>query len=355
MNVDGKHYRTVWLEGAVVRMIDQVNIPHRFEIIDLPDCHATARAIQTMIVRGAPAIGAAGAYGMAQAALAASPEAWRAEVEAAAAELAATRPTAQDLFDAIARVREALAGAPDVETARARAVDAAETLADKSVADCEEIGRLGADLIPDGARVLTHCNAGWLATVDWGTAIAPIYKAARAGKRVFVYADETRPRCQGARLTAWELCGEGIPHVIIADNAAGYFMAAGEIDLVIVGADRVARNGDVANKIGTYEKAVLAHRHRIPFYVAVPATTIDFDCPTGAGIPIEERDPSEVLSMLGLGEDGAIRTIRIAPEASRARNPAFDVTPADLVTGLITPKGVIAPRDLARNEAALRS
>ena len=281
MKVGGKSYRTVWMEGSVIRMINQPMIPHRFEIVDLADYHATADAIRTMIVRGAPAIGATGAYGMAQAALAASAATYREEIEAAAQELASTRPTAQDLFYAIKKVRAAIDAAPDFDSAKRAAVDAAQALADSSAAACEQIGRYGAELIRNGARVLTHCNAGWLACVDWGTALSPIYVAARSGKDVFVFADETRPRCQGANLTAYELAGEGVPHAVIADNAAGYFMYSGQIDLAIVGTDRVARNGDVANKIGTYEKAVLAHRHGIPFYVAAPTPTIDFDCPTG--------------------------------------------------------------------------
>jgi S-methyl-5-thioribose-1-phosphate isomerase len=355
MNIGGKHYRTVWMEGPVVRMIDQPLLPHRFEIVSLADCHATAEAIRTMVVRGAPAIGATGGYGMAQAALAASPAAWREEAEAAARELAATRPTAQDLFFAIRKVKAAIDAAPNLEAARAAAVATAQEIADASARACEEIGRAGARLIRDGAKILTHCNAGWLACVDWGTALSPIYMAMREGKRVFVFADETRPRCQGANLTAYELGAEGVPHAVIADNAAGYFMYSGQVDLVIVGADRVARNGDVANKIGTYEKAVLAHRHGIPFYVAAPTQTIDFDCSTGAGIPIEERDEEEVLTVSGRDADGTLRRVRIAPAQSRGRNPAFDVTPAELVTALITEKGVLRPQELAAGEAVLRA
>ena len=355
MQVDGTHYRTVWMEGATVKMIDQPLIPHRFEIVELPDYHATARAIQTMIVRGAPAIGACGAYGMAQAVLAAEGEEWRGQVQAAADELAATRPTAQDLFLAIRVIQDSIREVPSLEAAREAAVEAAQAFADRSVAACEQIGIAGAELIEDGWNVLTHCNAGWLACVDWGTALAPIYRAARDGKRVFVLADETRPRLQGARLTAWELGGEGIPHAIIADNAAGHFMATSQVDAVIVGTDRVARNGDVANKIGTYEKAVLAKRHGIPFYVAAPTSTIDFDCPTGTDIPIEERDQEEVLSMWGMDDEGQMRRIRVAPAASQARNPAFDVTPAKLVTALITEKGIVKPEELRQREAALRA
>jgi len=355
MKVGGKHYRTVWMEGSVIRMINQPLLPHEFEIVDLPDHHAVANAITTMVVRGAPAIGATGAYGMAQAAQAASPSAYCAETDAAARELAATRPTAQELFYAIRKVKAAIDAARDFESAKAAAVQAAQAVADASAKACEQIGRYGADLIPDGARVLTHCNAGWLACVDWGTALAPIYVAARAGKNVFVFVDETRPRCQGANLTAYELAGEGVPHAVIADNAAGYFMYSGQIDLAIVGADRIARNGDVANKIGTYEKAVLAHRHNIPFYAAAPTPTIDFDCAAGADIPIEERDENEVLYVAGRDDDGTLRRVRIAPAGSRGRNPAFDVTPAELVTAIITEKGIFKPRDLAANEGLLRA
>jgi S-methyl-5-thioribose-1-phosphate isomerase len=355
MLVNGTHYRTVWMEGSTIRMINQPLLPFRFEIIDLPDHHAAARAIQTMIVRGAPAIGATGAYGMAQAYLLANEKDWREQADAAARELAATRPTAQDLFHGIGKVREAADQAASLVEARAIACRVAQDYADKSAAACEKIGEHGETLIRDGFRILTHCNAGWLATVDWGTAIAPIYKAARNGKKVFVYTDETRPRCQGARLTACELVGEKIPHAIIADNAAGYFIYSGKVDMVIVGTDRTARNGDVANKIGTYEKALLAHRQGIPFYVAAPTTTIDFDCPTGKDIPIERRDPDEVLWVEGEDETGKITRVRISPKESEALNPAFDVTPAELVTAIITEKGIFKPGELAQNEKLLRN
>jgi S-methyl-5-thioribose-1-phosphate isomerase len=353
MQVNGQHYRTVWMDAGTIRMINQPLIPHRFEFVDLHTTDEVAHAIQTMIVRGAPAIGATGAYGLAQAVLNASGDNWRDQVDAAARQLAATRPTARDLFYALEQVQETVQRTSDLETARQAAVACAKRLAEENVAACERIGEIGAELIEDGFRILTHCNAGWLATVDWGTALAPIYKAARQGKKVFVFADETRPRCQGASLTAWELCGEQIPHAILADNAAGYFMATSQVDMVIVGTDRVARNGDVANKIGTYEKAVLARRHGIPFYVAAPASTIDFDCPTGAHIPIEERSQDEVLYMFGRDDNGELRRVRIAPDRSEARNPAFDVTPATLVTGLITEKGIIKPDELEEYEGAL--
>jgi S-methyl-5-thioribose-1-phosphate isomerase len=356
MQINGKHYRTVWMENGVVRMINQPALPHRFEIVDLPDYQQMAHAIQTMVVRGAPAIGASGAYGMVLAVNSAHPEKWQEDVQSAAKTLAATRPTARDLFHGIDTVVHAIAGAKDHAEACRLAQHAADAMADESAAACERIGEYGAELIQDGFRVLTHCNAGWLACVDWGTAISPIYKAARAGKKVFVYADETRPRCQGMQLTAYELLGENIPHAIIPDNAAGYYIASGQVDMVIVGSDRTARNGDVANKIGTYEKAVLAHRHGVPFYAAVPTFTLDFDCASGAEIPIEQRHEDEVLYAYGWDEVAQKpNRVRIAAQGCHALNPAFDVTPAELVTGIITEKGIFKPSELAANEALLRT
>ena len=350
MQVNGKPYRTVWLESSTVRMINQHLIPHRFEIIDLPTHHETAEAITTMIVRGAGAIGAAAGFGMAQVALEAPDGAGFMDyVERGAETLRQTRPTAQDLFYAIRTVLDAVRAADGVSAARKAAVQIAQAIADENAAAGEAIGKHGASLIENGARVLTHCNAGWLAFVDWGSALAPVYMAARQGKRVFVFVDETRPRCQGTRLTAWELQGEGIEHAVIADNAAGHFMRRGEIDMVIVGTDRIAANGDVANKIGTYEKAVCAAANDIPFYVTAPVSTIDFDCPTGDDIPIEERSEDEVLYAIGLDDRGEICRVRLAHEAARARNPAFDVTPARYVKAIITQYGVHTPDDLPRS------
>ncbi len=352
MYVDGKHYRTVRMEDGVVRMINQPLIPHRFEIIDLPTHRDTARAITTMIVRGAGAIGAAAGFGMAQVALEApDDEGFMNYVKQGVETLHATRPTAQDLFFAVRKVLDAIEAADSVAASRHAAVEAAQDLADRNAAAGEAIGRHGAKLISDGARMLTHCNAGWLAFVDWGSALAPIYRAKREGKQVFVYADETRPRCQGARLTAWELAGEGIEHAIIVDNAAGYLMQRKEIDLVIVGADRVTANGDVVNKIGTYEKALCAAANDIPFYVTAPTSTIDAECPNGQQVPIEERDQEEVLYVTGLGEEGKIERVRLAPEGSQARNPAFDVTPARYVKAIITEQGIHAPDALPLEEA----
>jgi len=360
MLVDGTHYRTIWIEGRTVRMIDQLALPFRFEIFDSPDHASTARAIRGMVVRGAGAIGAAGGYAMGQAALEApsAPDELAAYVQRAAALIKGTRPTAQNLFYAVDRVLAGtLAALPEASKAREAAVHEAEAIASEDAEAGRRIGEIGAALIEDGARVLTHCNAGWLAFTDWGTALAPLYRAKRDGKRVFAWVDETRPRLQGARLTAWELAGEGIDFRIIPDNAAGWFMRRGEVDLVIVGADRIAANGDTANKIGTYEKAVLARESAIPFYVAAPTSTIDFDCPDGDAIPIEERSEDEVLTASGpevLKEAGAsseasaaaIRTVRVAAPGSRARNPAFDVTPAGLITGIITDRGICKPRGL---------
>jgi translation initiation factor eIF-2B subunit alpha/methylthioribose-1-phosphate isomerase len=331
MTISGKHYRTVWFEDGELCLINQPLLPHRFEIARYGDYREAAKAIRTMVVRGAPAIGATGAFAMALAAREG------AEMGEAADVLRSTRPTAQDLFYGIRRVLEGVAaGRPALEVAQA--------VADDYEAACRAIGEHGAGLIKQGARINTHCNAGWLATVDWGTATAPMYVAKRNGVDFFVWVDETRPRCQGSRLTAYELGHEDIPHAVIVDNATGAFMAQGEIDMVIVGSDRIAMNGDVANKIGTYSSAVLAKENGIPFYVAAPTATIDAECATGGDIPIEERDAEEVACMFGW-ERSAERqtTVRIAPESSNVRNPAFDVTPARYVSGIVTEKGVFAP------------
>jgi S-methyl-5-thioribose-1-phosphate isomerase len=334
MEVDGKHFRTVWMEGNVVRMIDQSLLPYNFKVYECKDYIQTAQAIKNMITRGAGAIGAAAGYAMAQAFLAGE------DISKAAEYIKSMRPTAQNMFYAVKKVLKA--------KDKQKALKIAEAIADEDADFCQRIGHHGEPLIKDGYRILTHCNAGWLAFVDWGSALSPVYKAKRAGKNVFVFVDETRPRCQGAKLTAFELAGEGIPHVIIADNAAGYYMKKGEVDMVIVGSDRIAANGDVANKIGTYEKAVLAKENNIPFYVAAPSTTIDFDCPDGDKIPIEERDEDEVLKVVGMDENMRISTVKLASSQSHARNPAFDVTPAKYVTGIITEEGIFAPGDVKK-------
>ena len=294
-----------------------------------------------MTVRGAGAIGATGACGMAQAAMSAPELGFDAAIEAAAAGLRATRPTAQNLFAGIDHVLTAIRAESTPALAREAAVAAARAFCDDDSACCEAIGQHGEALIRDGMRVSTHCNAGWLAFVDWGSALSPIYAAARSGKAVSVWVDETRPRGQGARLTAWELGQERIPHAVLADGAVGSFMRRGEVDLVVVGSDRIAANGDVANKIGTYTSALLAKAHGIPFYVAAPTTTIDPGCPSGAHIPIEERSQEEVAFVDGTDADGVLRRIRVVAPGSPCRNPAFDVTPAELVAGIITERGIV--------------
>ena len=340
MKVNGKDYRTVWMEKSAVMVINQRLLPHKFEIKALSNHIETAEAIRDMTVRGAGAIGAAAGYGMAQVFLEAPSEEPRRSVyiQQGYERLKNTRPTAKDLFYAIERVKQAgLAG-----SAR-DAVAEAERIADNYIRAAELIGKYGAELISDGMTILTHCNAGWLAFVDWGSALAPIYFAHRADKKVSVIVDETRPRCQGARLTAWELQAEGIAVKIIADNAAGFLMRRGQIDIVITGADRIAANGDVANKIGTYEKALCAKANGIPFYVAAPASTFDLDCANGWDIPIEQRHDDEVLYANGLSDSGQITRVRIAPQGVGAINLAFDVTPAELIDGIITEYGIIKP------------
>jgi len=282
---------------------------------------------------------------MAQAALEAEelpPGDFDAYLEEAAERLRRTRPTAVNLFHAIDRCLKASASGPVPQRVR-RIVSEADAVAEEDLAASRRIGEHGAALIGDGFRVLTHCNAGALAFIDYGTALSPIRFAHRRGKRVFIFIDVTRPRCQGARLTAWELQQEGVPYAVIVDNAAGYFLRRGDVDLVIVGADRIAANGDVANKIGTYEKAVIAHENDVPFYVAAPRMTFDLKCETGDGIEVEERGAEEVLGMWGVDEDGKPSRILIAARGTPARNPAFDVTPAEYVTGFITERGILRP------------
>ncbi|MBT3220590.1 MAG: S-methyl-5-thioribose-1-phosphate isomerase [Proteobacteria bacterium] len=346
MKVQGTHYRTVRLDGSTVHLINQPILPHRFEVIALEHHRETADAIQTMIVRGAGAIGATGASGMAQAAFEAPDEGFHNYMAQAAETMRNTRPTAQNLFYGVNRV---LAATRDQSPANAReaAYAAAQAVADEDASCCKAIGEHGSTLIKDDMRITTHCNAGWLAFVDWGSALSPIYVAHRQGKKVFVWADETRPRSQGARLTAWELGQEGVPHAVIADNAQGTFMSHGEVDMVIVGSDRIAANGDVANKIGTYNVATLAAANGVPFYVAAPSTTIDWDCPGGDQIPIEERSGDEVAYTWGWSDDGEFIRVRTVAPRSSCRNPAFDVTPASMIQGIITEAGIFAPDKLA--------
>ena len=317
--------RALWWDRGALALIDQRELPGREVVRRLRTVEQVAEAIRTMVVRGAPAIGVAAAYGMALAAGARGSAPAR-----AGALLRATRPTAVDLFVGVDTVRRAWEAGED-------ALAAADRYRDRVVRECHRIGLAGAPLLRRAHGVLTHCNAGALATVQWGTALAPIRVARDRGADLFVYVDETRPLLQGSRLTAWELARERIPHAVIADNAAGYYLRSGAVDAVVVGADRIARNGDFANKIGTYEKAVVARENGVPVYVAAPWTTFDRGRATGRTIPVEERAPEEVLE---LGDR------RLAPRSSRARNPAFDVTPARYVTAFITPGGVVRPRQL---------
>jgi len=313
----------------------------------LKSYHQTAEAIKQMTVRGAGSIGAAAGFGAAQVVLSAPQKGFTPYIKKGFEILRKTRPTAQDLFYAVDRVAEAVKKTKNLCEAKKAAVAAAKAISDQYVASGEAVGKTGAKLIKNNFRILTHCNAGWLALQDWGSALAPVYAAHRAGKKVFVYADETRPRLQGAKLTAWELKEEGVPFAIIADNAAGHYMRKGLIDMVIVGADRIAINGDAANKIGTYEKAVLARENNIPFYVAAPTSTIDSACSTGNAIPIEERPEDEVLTISGRTKTGTIATVAVAPAGCRAGNPAFDITPAKYITAIITEKGVFKPDSIA--------
>jgi methylthioribose-1-phosphate isomerase len=356
MKINGKHYRTIWPIGDdAVEVIDQTKLPHRFETIILRSAADCARAIKEMIVRGAPLIGASAAYGIA---LAMREDASDEALDGAHDLLLVTRPTAINLRWALKRMCDALRNHPRTDRA-ALAWREAAAIADEDVETCRAIGEHGLVLLREAAakkvrgaplNILTHCNAGWLATVDWGTALAPIYMAHDAGIATHVWVDETRPRNQGASLTAYELGAHGVPHTIIADNAGGLLMMQNKVDLCIVGTDRVTANGDVANKIGTYLKALAARDNGVPFYVALPSSTIDWTTLSGRDIPIEERGESELLTMTGRLPDGGLATVEIAAPGSPAANPAFDVTPARLVTGFITERGTCAA-----DEAGLRS
>jgi methylthioribose-1-phosphate isomerase len=351
MNVDGQPYRTIWLndDRASVCVIDQTRLPHRFEVVRWRSVEGAAAGIRTMVVRGAPLIGAAAAYGMA---LAMQEDSRDENLRLAYDTLLRTRPTAVNLRWALDLMRQALLPCKSSErTGVAYAL--AGRIADDDVQNCSAIGDCGQRLIEQawekvsGSRpvnILTHCNAGWLATVDWGTALAPVYKAFNAGISLHVWVDETRPRNQGASLTAWELGHHGVPHTVIADNSGGHLMQHGLVDLCIVGSDRTTARGDVANKIGTYLKALAARDNSVPFYVALPLSTIDWTIENGVrDIPIEKRAPEELTHVSGESDDGDVRTVRITPKASPAANYAFDVTPRQLVSALITEHGVFRP------------
>lgn len=350
MRIHDQHFRTIWPSENAVSLIDQTRLPFEFVIVSVTTLAEVCHAIRHMQVRGAPLIGAAAAYGVA---LGIQSSATDATLAAVVQQLIATRPTAVNLAWAAHRMQQQLLAVP--EAARASAAWLfAQAIADEDVAQNLAIGQHGKALIAAKASVdaqqtiniLTHCNAGWLATVDGGTALAPIYAAHDAGLKVHVWVDETRPRNQGASLTAWELAQHGVPHTVIADNAGGHLMQHGQVDMVIVGADRVTREGDVCNKIGTYLKALAAYDQGVPFYAAVPTPTIDWQVARGADIDIEMRDADEVAYISGQAPDGQWQRVRVIPHESTALNPAFDVTPARLVTGIITECGIFAPAQL---------
>jgi methylthioribose-1-phosphate isomerase len=346
MNINGKHYRTIWLnpDGWSVEIIDQTKLPFAFETVTLKSLEDAAQAISTMQVRGAPLIGATAAYGVA---LALRDDASDEALERAGTALAATRPTAINLRWALGEMEKAVRNQPREARVAAAYAKAAE-ICDADVEMCRSIGEHGFGLIKAHAdkkggervNILTHCNAGWLATVDWGTALAPIYRAFDEGIPLHVWVDETRPRNQGVSLTAFELGAHGVPHTIIADNTGGHLMQKKLVDLCIVGTDRTTRTGDVANKIGTYLKALAARDNDVPFFVALPHSTIDWTITDGNTIPIEERDPREVTHVTGRLPDGSIATVDITPSGSPAANYAFDVTPLRFITGFITERGV---------------
>jgi methylthioribose-1-phosphate isomerase len=352
MKVNGQPFRTIWIkpdDPATIQIIDQRKLPHEFVVADLSTVEDFRRAIQEMYVRGAGLIGATAGYGMYVAALTAPPEEFDIFVLAAGTTLVATRPTAANLAWAVRRQLKAMAAVPNVKAKIETALRTAQEIADEDAEFCRRLGQHGLQLIREisarkgGApvNILTHCNAGWLAFVDYGSATAPIYAAHDAGIPVHVWVDETRPRNQGASLTAWELGQHGVPHHLIVDNAGGHLMQHGLVDMVIVGTDRTTRNGDVANKIGTYLKALAARDNGIPFYVALPSSTFDFTMTDGVRqIPIEERDAAEVRLISGKQANGTLAEILICPETTPAKNYGFDVTPARLVTRLICERGI---------------
>jgi len=353
MKVNDTHYRTIWLHpenSAIVRIIDQRQLPHRFVVEDLQSVDDVAAAIKEMHVRGAGLIGATAGFGMYLAALQAPDDRFQSFVEAAAKKLTATRPTATNLAWAVEKQLKFMSQAASPADMRSLALATAQTIADEDADFCRRIGEHGVVIIEEISRrkkgetvhILTHCNAGWLAFVDYGSATAPIYEAHRRGLKVHVWVDETRPWLQGAKLTAWELGQQGVDHTLIADNTGGHLMQHGMVDMVIVGTDRTTCTGDVANKIGTYLKALAAKDNNIPFYVALPSSTFDWMIRDGVNeIPIEQRSSDEIHYVRGRTSSGGEETVCIAPERTAAANYGFDVTPARLVTGLITERGIV--------------
>ncbi|MDK2908675.1 MAG: translation initiation factor eIF-2B subunit alpha [Bacteroidales bacterium] len=341
MRVQGIDYRTVWIKNDRIKIINQNRLPFAFEILDLPDVDSACEAIVRMHVRGAGAIGALAGYAMALAFKDYNKTQIQPVLEAKR-KIEATRPTARNLFYATEKVWTA-----GMEGGYGKAMETAEMLAEENIAEGRAIAEYGESLIPDECYIMTHCNAGWLGFVDWGSALAPIYMAHRKGKKIFVYVSETRPRLQGARLTAWELTNEGIPHAIISDGASAFIMQNNKVDAIITGADRIALNGDTANKIGTLDKAILAHHFGIPFYVATPLSTIDFNCEDGTKIPIEHREEEEVLFANGINQEGHFVSVGLASPGSSAINPAFDVTPGSLINLFITSQGFIKPDEIS--------
>ncbi|AEF82749.1 S-methyl-5-thioribose-1-phosphate isomerase [Leadbettera azotonutricia] len=353
MNVNGKRYRTIWLkesDPSIVQIINQQVLPFKFEILDLKTVEDIRRAIKDMYIRGAGLIGAAAAYGMYLAALEADESNFDQQLQASAEVLKKTRPTASNLARAVdIMLAKLLRSNADLLQKRENARLEAQVIADSDADSCRNIGLHGLEAIKaisskrngEAVNILTHCNAGWLAFVDYGSALSPVYAAFDAGIKVHVWVDETRPRNQGASLTAWELCGHGVPHDLVPDNAGGHMMQHGLVDMVITGADRVTRKGDSANKIGTYLKALAAKENNVPFYIALPSSTFDFKMRDGIKeIPIEERDAAEVRFMSGKTANGLIETVQICPDTTPARNWGFDVTPNRYITGLITERGI---------------
>ena len=343
MQINGKAYRTIWFENNIVKIIDQTKLPHQFIIKDLKTVKDSINAIKTMEVRGAPLIGATAAYGLVLSILEKNDQSF---LKKSSEDLIASRPTAINLKWAVDRMMKKLSGINSNEVLKI-ALEEAKAIVEEDATFCKNIGVHGLKIIEeiankkkDTVNILTHCNAGWLATIDWGTATSPIYHAHQKGIKVHVWVDETRPRNQGANLTSYELNEEGIPNTIITDNAGGILMQRGQVDMCIVGTDRTLSNGDVCNKIGTYLKALAAKDNNVPFYVALPSSTIDWNIRDFKEIPIEERNSEELSHVEGLDENKDVKKIRIYPEKSKALNLAFDITPAKYVTGLITEKGV---------------